>query len=134
MKITNEKGKKIQNSLAIFENFKIRRHYDEKKEEWYFSVIDIVAVLSESVNPTDYFKKLRKRDYELGIYVGTNCPQIEIATESGKLRKTLTGNTEHILRIIQSIPSKKAEPFKGNLINFPLPFFSVIPAKAGNQK
>ncbi len=101
-----------QNSLAIFENFKIRRHYDQKTETWYFSVIDIVAVLTDSVNPTDYLKKLRKRDSVFGNYVGTNCPQIEMTTEKGKRRKTLAGSTEQILRIVQSIPSKKAEPFK----------------------
>jgi hypothetical protein len=101
-----------QNSLAIFENFKIRRHYDEKTETWYFSIVDIVAVLTDSINPTDYLKKLRKRDSELGNYIGTNCPQIEMFTETGKQRKTLAGNAEQIFRIIQSIPSKKAEPFK----------------------
>jgi len=103
---------KEKNSLAIFESFKIRRHYDEETETWYFSVIDIVAVLTGSGNPTDYFKKLRKRDVELAGYVGTNCPQIEMVTETGKKRKTLSGNMGQIFRIIQSIPSKKAEPFK----------------------
>lgn len=101
-----------KNSLAIFENYKIRRHYDEKTEVWYFSVIDIVAILSSSNNPTDYLKKLRKRDFELGNYIGTNCPHVEMITETGKKRQTLAGNTEQIFRIIQSIPSKKAEPFK----------------------
>ena len=102
----------FQTSLAIFENFKIRRIFDEKKEIWYFSVVDIIAVLSKSINPTDYLKKLRKRDTELGIYIGTNCPQVEMMTQSGKKRMTLSGNIEQIFRIIQSIPSKKAEPFK----------------------
>ncbi len=82
------------------------------KEQWYFSIIDIVAVLTDSVNPTDYLKKLRKRDSELGIYIGTNCPQVDIPTSSGKLRNTLAGNTKDIFRIIQSIPSRKAESFK----------------------
>lgn len=98
--------------LALFENFRIRRHYDEKSETWYFSVVDIVALLSESMNPTDYLKKLRKRDEELRTYLGTSCPQVEMLTETGKKRKTLAGNTEQILRIIQSIPSRKAESFK----------------------
>ena len=99
-------------SLAIFENFKIRRYYDEKTETWYFSVVDIIFALTESANPTDYLKKLRKRDSEVGNYIGTNCPQVEMITETGKNRKTLAGNSEHLFRIIQSIPSKKAEPIK----------------------
>jgi len=74
--------------------------------------VDIVAVLTESVNPTDYLKKLRKRDAELAIYLGTNCPQVAMFTETGKKRKTLAGSPEHLLRIIQSIPSKKAEPVR----------------------
>lgn len=101
-----------KNELAIFENFKIRRHYDEKAEVWYFSVVDIIFALTESANPTDYLKKLRKRDIELGKYIGTNCPQIEMLTETGKKRMTLAGNPEHLFRIIQSVPSKKAEPIK----------------------
>jgi hypothetical protein len=104
--------KKDQNELTIFEGKKIRRVYDEKQEKWYFSVVDIIGVLTESPNPTDYLKKLRKRDVELAVYIGTNCPQMEMLTESGKNRKTLAGNPEHLLRIIQSVPSKKAEPIK----------------------
>ncbi len=101
-----------KNQLAIFENFKIRRHFDEKKEMWYFSVVDIIAALTDSTNSTDYLKKLRKRDLEIGAYIGTNCPQVEMITDTGKYRKTLAGNPEHLLRIIQTIPSKKAEPIK----------------------
>lgn len=103
---------KNDTSLAIFETHRIRRHFDEKTETWYFSVVDIVAALTDSANPTDYLKKVRKRDMELGSYLGTYCPQIEMATESGKKRKTLAGNVENIFRIIQSIPSSKAEPIK----------------------
>ena len=98
--------------LAIFEGKKIRRIWDEEKELWYFSVVDIIFVLTESINPTDYLKKLRKRDPELGNYIGTNCPQVEMVTGTGKNRKTLVGNPEHLFRIIQSVPSKKAEPIK----------------------
>ncbi|KKQ78459.1 MAG: Prophage antirepressor [Parcubacteria group bacterium GW2011_GWC2_38_7] len=104
--------KNKQNSLAIFENFKIRRYYDEATETWYFSVVDIIAALTDSSNPTDYLKKLRKRDFELASYLGTNCPQVEMLTETGKMRKTLAGSPEHLFRIIQSVPSKKAEPIK----------------------
>lgn len=98
--------------IAIFDGQKIRRHWDAKTETWYFSVVDIIFVLTESANPTDYLKKLRKRDAELGKYVGTNCPHVEMVTERGKTRKTLAGNPEHLFRIIQSVPSKKAEPIK----------------------
>jgi len=73
--------------------------------------VDIVEALTDSVNATDYLKKLRKRDPELGSYLGTNCPQIGMLT-NGKIRKTLSGTVRDIFRIIQSIPSPKAEPFK----------------------
>lgn len=82
------------------------------KNEWYFSVVDIIESLTDSRNPTDYLKKLRKRDVEVGSYIGTNCPQIEMETETGKKRKTLAGNVEQLFRIIQSVPSPKAEPIK----------------------
>jgi prophage antirepressor-like protein len=98
-------------SLAVFENKQVRRHYDESTETWYFSIVDIVAALTDSTNPTDYLKKLRKRDVALGSYLGTNCPQVGMLT-NGKNRKTLAGSAKDIFRIIQSIPSPKAEPFK----------------------
>jgi len=82
------------------------------KNEWYFSVVDIIESLTDSKNATDYLKKLRKRDVEVGSYIGTNCPQVEMETETGKKRKTLAGNVEQLFRIIQSIPSPKAEPIK----------------------
>lgn len=101
-----------QKSIAVFENKKVRRCFDEETETWYFSVVDIVEALTDSANATDYLKKLRKRDTELGLYLGTNCPQVEMETESGKVRKVLGGNVQDIFRLIQSIPSPKAEPFK----------------------
>lgn len=101
----------MSDKLQIFDKQRIRSVWDEEKEEWFFSVVDVVGVLAESSNPTDYLKKMRKRDPELGGYIGTNCPQIAMET-NGKKRKTLAGNMECLFRIIQSIPSSKAEPFK----------------------
>lgn len=98
--------------VKLFENKKVRTFWDEAEQQWYFSVIDIIAVLTDSVNPTDYLKKIRKRDESLNSYLGTNCPQVEMQTQTGKKRKTLAGNAEQLFRIIQSIPSPKAEPFK----------------------
>jgi hypothetical protein len=101
---------KISNKLIVFEDKKIRRAWF--KGTWYFSIVDIVGILTGSVNPTDYLKKIRKRDAELGSYIGTNCPQVEMLTETGMNRVTLAGNVKDVFRIIQSIPSPKAEPFK----------------------
>ena len=103
---------KLVQELKLFESVQVRSHWNEDEEKWYFSVVDVVQVLTESVNPTDYLKKLRKRDKELGSYLGTNCPQVAMRNNEGKARKTLAGNVEQILRLIQSIPSPKAEPFK----------------------
>jgi prophage antirepressor-like protein len=101
-----------QTAIKLFETKKIRSSWNEDEEEWYFSVVDVVSVLTDSVNPTDYLKKLRKRDELLGNYIGTNCPQVEMETDTGKNRKTLAANVKDLFRIIQSIPSPKAEPFK----------------------
>ena len=101
----------MSKELTVFEEKSIRRYYDAKNETWYFSLVDIVGALTDSVNPTDYLKKMRKRDEDLNSYIGTNCPQVEMSS-NGKSRKTLAGNTENVLRIVQAIPSSKAEPFK----------------------
>ena len=101
-----------EQNIQLFEDKRIRTAWDEEKEEWYFSVVDVVAALSDSANPTDYLKKMRKRDEQLASYLGTNCPQVEMTGSTGKKRKVLAANTEGILRIIQSIPSPKAEPFR----------------------
>jgi len=98
--------------IILFEDQSIRSFWDEEQEEWYFSVVDVVETLTDSANPTDYLKKLRKRDKQLGEYIGINCPQVAMKTATGKLRQTLAASTQQIFRIIQAIPSKKAEPFK----------------------
>ena len=101
----------MSKELTVFEEKNIRRFYDAENETWYFSLVDIVGVLTDSVNPTDYLKKMRKRDDDLNSYLGTNCPQVAMVV-NGKSRKTLAGNTENVLRLVQAIPSSKAEPFK----------------------
>jgi hypothetical protein len=98
--------------IQLFESIHVRSHWDEAQEKWYFSVVDVVRVLTDSTNPTDYLKKLRKRDAELGSYLGTNCPQVAMPSASGVMRRTLAADVPTLLRLIQSIPSPKAEPFK----------------------
>lgn len=100
------------NQIQIFNDRKVRTVWDSETEEWYYSVVDVVGVLTDSTNPTDYLKKMRKREPELGEYMGTNCPQILMTGESGRTRKTLAASPTVLFRIIQSIPSPKAEPFK----------------------
>lgn len=100
------------NSIQLFEDRKIRTAWDEEREEWYFSVMDVVAVLSESTDPKQYIKKMRARDPQLSANWGTICTPVQMLAADGKQRKVQAANTEGILRIIQSIPSPKAEPFK----------------------
>ena len=100
------------NSIQLFEDRKIRTVWDEEKEEWYFSVQDVVAVLSESTDPKQYIKKMRARDPQLSANWGTICTPVQMIAADGKRRKVQAANTEGILRIVQSIPSPKAEPFK----------------------
>lgn len=106
---------KNQDSLAIFENFKIRRHYDEKKEIWYFSVIDIIAVLTEQRDynkAKSYWTTLKNRLKNEGSEVVTRCDQLKMLAQDRKMRETDVANVETLLRLVQSIPSKKAEPIK----------------------
>ena len=100
------------NSIQLFEDRKIRTAWDEEQEEWYFSVQDVVAVLSESTDPKQYIKKMRARDPQLSANWGTICTPVQMLAADGKQRKVQAANTEGILRIIQSIPSPKAEPFR----------------------
>jgi prophage antirepressor-like protein len=95
------------NKIVLFQETQIRRVW--YNEEWHFSVLDVVEVLADTSNSTDYFKKMRKRDEALKTFVGTNCPQVQMEGKEGKNRKTLVANTKAMLRIIQSIPSFKAE-------------------------
>ena len=102
----------MSDDVKMFEGSKISSVCDNEREEWYFSVVDVVGVLSESKNPTDYLRKMKKRDEILASYLGTNCPKVGMVSTNGKMRKVLAGNLKDIFRIIQSIPSPKAEPFK----------------------
>lgn len=90
----------------------MRTAWDSDQEKWYFSVVDVCGALTDSKNPTDYLKKLRQREPELNTYIGTNCPQVLMTTESGKLRQTLAANLEHLSYITQFINSHKKEEFK----------------------
>ena len=95
-----------------FENSFIRTAWNEAEEEWYFSVVDVVGVLTESPNPNNYWKVLKNRLKKEGSQLVTNCNQLKMQSSDGKFYKTDCMNTEQLLRLIQSIPSKKAEPFK----------------------
>ena len=99
-------------AIQLFEGKKVRIVWDAEQEKYYFSVTDIVQVLTDSVNPRDYIKKMLRRDPELKSKWGTICPPVEMLAPDGKRRKTLAADLEGIFRIIQSIPSKKAEPVK----------------------
>src|SRR3989338_9399340 len=104
-----------KNQLAIFENFKIRRHFNEQGEIWYFSVIDIVAALTDQTDfqvARSYWKKLAQRLRDEGSQVVTNCHRLKMVAQDGKMRETDVANVETILRIVQIVPSKKAEPIK----------------------
>ena len=102
-----------ETSIKLFESRKIRTHWDETEEQWYFSVIDVVEVLTESVNPRDYWFKMKIRvNSDDGIELSTICRQLKLTSSDGKKYATDCADTKSLLRIIQSIPSPKAEPFK----------------------
>ena len=99
--------------IKLFEDRQVRSHWDEKEQQWYFSIIDIVEVLTNSNNPRDYWFKMKKRvKTEDGLELSTICRQLKMKAIDGKLRETDVADTQSLLRIIQSIPSPKAEPFK----------------------
>lgn len=100
------------NKIQLFENKKIRTAWNEETEEWYFSVADVVQALTDSKDVKQYIKKMRNRDAELNLRWGTICTLTELTAADGKRYKTTVADISGILRIIQSIPSPKAEPFK----------------------
>ena len=103
---------KKENSIKLFNDKKVRVHWNEEQEKWYFSVVDIVGVLTESQNPNNYWKVLKNRLKKEGSELVTNCNQLKMQSSDGKFYKTDVADTEQLLRLIQSIPSPKAEPFK----------------------
>ncbi len=104
--------RKKPNKIQLFQEHKVRTHWDEEQEKWYFSVQDVVQILSESKDVKQYIKRMRSRDAELNSNWGTICTPLAMLAADGKMRKIQAADTEGLFRIIQSIPSKKAEPFK----------------------
>lgn len=101
------------NEIKLFENQTVRRHWDAETEKWYFSVIDVVAALTDSANPRDYWSKMKTRvKTEAEFELSTICLQLKLKASDGKMRLTDVADVEALLRIVQSIPSPKAEPFK----------------------
>jgi len=103
-----------ERSLVAFEKYKIRRFYNEQNETWYFSVIDVVGALTDSVNPRDYWYKMKIRvKTEDGLELSTICRQLKMKAPDGKLRKTDCADVKGLLRIIQSVPARPGHPVQG---------------------
>ena len=103
---------KISDRIKLFENQPVRAAWDEEKEEWYFSIVDVVRILTESRNPQTYWRVMKKRLKNEGNETVTNCNALKMTAADGKKRLTDVADTEQLFRIIQSIPSPKAEPLK----------------------
>jgi hypothetical protein len=101
-----------ENAIKLFNDKQIRTHWDDEQEKWYFSIVDVVGALSESIDPQSYWRKLKQRLKEEGNETVTNCHGLKMKAADGKMRLTDIADTEQLFRIIQSIPSPKAEPFK----------------------
>ena len=101
-----------KDAIKIFEDKKIRTVWDDETEEWYFSIVDVVAVLTDSPNPRKYWSVLKNRLKKEGSQLTTNCSQLKMLSSDGKYYKTDVATTEQLFRLIQSVPSPKAEPFK----------------------
>ena len=99
-------------AIKIFEERKVRTIWDDTHEKWYFSIVDVVAILTDSSNPQTYWRVLKKRLKEEGNETVTNCNALKLKAADGKMRLTDVADTEQLFRLIQSIPSPKAEPFK----------------------
>ena len=102
----------IMSNIKLFESKQIRSVWNEPDQKWYFSVQDVIQLLTDTADVKDYIKKMKKRDAELNSNWGTICPLVEMVAADGRKRKVQAANSQGLLRIIQSIPSPKAEPFK----------------------
>lgn len=111
-KITAKTSMSQQEAIKLFDSKRIRTVWDEEQEKWFFSIVDVIAVLTESANPRTYWKVLKNRLAKEGNESVTNCNQLKLQAADGKKYLTDVADTEQILRLIQSVPSKKAEPFK----------------------
>jgi uncharacterized protein YukE len=109
-KIINQMKK--ETDIKLFENYKVRSLWDSEQEKWYISIVDVVEVLTESPNPRKYWSVLKTRLKQEGNQTATNCSQLKLLTQDGKMRLTDVADVEQLFRLIQSIPSPKAEPFK----------------------
>ena len=103
---------KQQNAIQVFEEKQVRTLWDAEQEKWYISIVDVIAVLTESIDPNAYWRKLKQRLKEEGNETVTNCHGLKMLAPDGKMRMTDVADTEQLFRLIQSIPSPKAEPFK----------------------
>ena len=101
-----------ETAIKLFQDQKVRVHWDNDNEKWYFSIIDVIGVLTESENPRKYWSVLKTRLKKEESEVATNCSRLKMQATDGKMRMTDVADTEQLLRLIQSIPSPKAEPFK----------------------
>lgn len=99
-------------SIRLFEERKVRAIWDDEQEEWYFSIVDVIQILTDSADGRKYWNKLKQRLKEEGSELVTNCHQLKLRATDGKMRLTDVANTEQLFRLIQSVPSPKAEPFK----------------------
>ena len=99
-------------AIKLFEERKVRTVWDDELEKWYFSIVDVIGVLTDSVDSRKYWNKLKQRLKEEGNETVTNCHQLKLVAEDGKKRLTDVADTEQLFRLIQSVPSPKAEPFK----------------------
>jgi len=103
---------KQENAIQLFEDKKVRTLWDSEQEKWYFSIVDVIGVLTDSPNPRKYWSVLKTRLKAEGSELATNCSQLKMQSADGKFYKTDVADTEQLFRLIQSIPSSKAEPFK----------------------
>jgi len=101
-----------ENAIRLFQDQKVRVQWDDEQEKWFFSIVDIIGILTDSPNPRKYWSVLKSRLKQEGSQLATKCSQLKMQSADGKFYKTDVADTEQLLRLIQSIPSPKAEPFK----------------------